>query len=88
MVYAAIGLSLLFVFLLIAFNVRSNHWRNRRKKQRREVPDRRVNKGRRKRNNLDHESSLPDRRHGGDRRVGPETRRHKKRRAEDHLGHS
>lgn len=59
MVYAAIGLSLLFVFLFIAFNVRSNHWRNRRKKQRRELHDR---------------------------RVGLETPRHKKRRAEEHLG--
>jgi len=88
MVYTAIAGLILFVILLIAFNVRSNGWRNRRKSQRREIPDRRVNKGRRKQNSLDHESSLPDRRKGGDRRVGPVTRRHKKRRAEDRFGHN
>jgi len=86
MVYAAIAISLLFVAVLIAFNVRSNHWRNRRNAQRRVVPDRRVNKGRRKRNNFEHESGLPDRRRSVERRVGPATRRHKKRRAEDRLG--
>jgi len=76
----------LFVILLISFNVRSNGWRNRRKSQRREMHDRRIGNGRRKQNSLDHESSLPDRRKGGDRRIGPLTRRHKKRRAEDRLG--
>jgi len=85
MVYITIAISLLFVALLIAFNVRTNHWRNRRKAERRKIPDRRVNKGRRERNNLEHEDDLPDRREG-DRRVGPITRRHKKRRAEDRLG--
>ena len=88
MEYAAIAGSVLFVIILIAFNVRSNGWRNRRKSQRREVPDRRIGNGRRKKNNLDHESSLPDRRKDGERRIGPMTRRHKKRRAEDRLGRS
>ncbi len=87
MVYVAIFGSLLLVALLIAFNVRTDGWRNRRKAQRRKIPDRRVNPGRRKRNVLEHESKLPDRRMHGDRRVGPPTRRHKKRRAEDRLPH-
>jgi len=86
MEYAATAGALLLVLLLIAFNVRTNKWRNRRKKERREVEDRRGNKGRRKRNGLEHESELPDRRHESERRVGPVTRRHKKRRAEDRLG--
>jgi hypothetical protein len=86
MVYAAIAASLLLVGLLLAMMIRTNHWRNRRKAQRRVILDRRVNPGRRKRNALEHESSLPDRRKRPDRRVGPVTRRHKKRRAEDRLG--
>lgn len=86
MVYAAIAVSILFVVLLIVFNVRTNRWRNRREEQRRSVPDRRVSKGRRKRNEYEHESTLQDRRRGGDRRIGPVTRRHKKRRAEDRPG--
>lgn len=86
MVYAAIAVSILFVVLLIAFNVRTHGWRNRRKAQRREVPDRRVNEGRRKRNEYEHHSSLKDRRDKGDRRIGPVTRRHKKRRSKDRLG--
>ena len=86
MIYSAVAGLILFVILLIAFNVRSNGWRNRRKSQRREIPDRRVNRGRRKRNTLEHESSLPNRRRGGDRRIGPVTRRHKKRRMEDRRG--
>ena len=89
MVYGVIAGLILFVILLIAFNVRSNGWRNRREEQRRKVQDRRVGgNGRRKRNTLEHESSLPDRRRAVDRRVGPVTRRRKKRRAEDHLGRS
>lgn len=87
MVYAAIALSVLFVILLIAFNVRSNSWRNRRKSLRRKIKDRRIHKGRRKNNDLEHESSLADRRMHTDRRVGPVTRRHKKRRAEDRGHH-
>lgn len=79
--------SLLIIVVLIALTVRTNHWRNRRKSQRRKIPDRRVNSGRRKRNHFEHESQLEDRRHNGDRRVGPSTRRHKKRRAEDRVGH-
>lgn len=86
MVYAAIAGSLFFIVLLLALTIRSNGWRNRRKAQRRIVSDRRVDSGRRKRNTLEHESSLPNRRIGSDRRIGPVTRRHKKRRAEDHLG--
>ncbi len=87
MVYAAIAVSVLFVVLLIAFNVRTNSWRNRRQSQRRKIADRRVNKGRRESNNLEHESGLAERRLHADRRVGPVTRRHKKRRAED-RGHN
>ena len=87
MVYAAIALSLLFVILLIAFNVRSTHWRNRRNMDRRKVDDRRTANGRRKHNGFDHEGDQTDRRHVGDRRIGTQTRRHKKRRAEDRLGH-
>ena len=83
MIYAAIVGSLLLVALIVAFSVRTSAWRNRRKMQRRVIPDRRVNPGRRKRNSLEHESSLPDRRKSPDRRVGPVTRRHKKRRSED-----
>lgn len=88
MVYVAVAGSLLFIVLLLALMVRTNGWRNRRKAQRRIIADRRVNPGRRKRNTLEHESSLPNRRKGVDRRVGPVTRRHKKRRAEDRLGHN
>jgi hypothetical protein len=88
MIYLAIFGSLLFIVLLIAFNVRTDHWRNRRSgKDRRKIPDRRVNPGRRKRNVLEHESKLVDRRRSSDRRVGPVTRRHKKRRAEDRFVH-
>ena len=86
MKYVAIFGSLFLIVLIISFSVRTNHWRNRRKAQRRVVPDRRVNPGRRKQNSLEHESSLPDRRKNGDRRIGPATRRHKRRRSEDRHG--
>ena len=88
MEYAAVAASLLFVILLVSFNVRSNGWRNRRKNDRRAQGDRRVANGRRKNNGVNEDEEHPDRRHNGNRRVGPETRRHKKRRAEDRLGHS
>lgn len=87
MVFSAIAGSLLIIILLMALMIRTKNWRNRRKAQRRVAPDRRENPGLRKCNTLEHESSLPDRRKCTDRRERPVTRRHKKRRSEDHLGH-
>lgn len=61
---------------------------DRRKSKRRSgLKDRRVQNGRRKSNQLMHESKLPERRHHrSERRVGEKTRRHKRRRREDQAG--
>lgn len=60
---------------------------DRRTEQRRSGPkERRVIKGRRKANQLQHESQLNDRRQQHDeRRTGERTRRHKKRRKADNV---
>jgi len=87
LIYLAIALSLLFVLLLVAFNVRTDRWRNRRKGDRRKMPDRRKNSGRRVQELSDDDSELPERRVADERRTGLQTRRHKKRRAEDRMNH-
>ncbi|MGB5966228.1 MAG: hypothetical protein WBF77_00225 [Sulfurimonadaceae bacterium] len=50
------------------------------------MKDRRVDKGRRKANQLQHESKLSERRHQrSERRQGEKTRRHKRRRKDDKV---
>ena len=86
--FMTIGLLvLLAVILFVGFNTRNDKFRNRRKKQRRIYGDRRHNVvGRRKKMDFQHENQLRDRRyHESDRRVGPDERRRRKRRAEDRV---
>jgi len=80
-------LVLLAVILFVGLNTRNDKFRNRRKKQRRIYGDRRHNiVGRRKKMEFQHENQLRERRyHDSDRRVGPDERRHRKRRAEDRV---
>ncbi len=87
MVFSAVAGSLLIILLLIALIIRTNNWRNRRKAQRRNVLERRVNPGQRKCNIHEYENAFSERRKCTDRRERAVTRRHKKRRTEDRLGH-
>lgn len=83
----------IFGFLVIAFlwlhfrNPYSGKNDRRKTKRRSGLKDRRVSSGRRKSNQLMHESKLPERRHQrSERRIGEKTRRHKRRRKEDKVG--
>jgi len=78
------------VLLFYWFKIRNPYSgkNDRRKNKRRSgLKDRRVQKnGRRKSNQLFHESKLPERRHHrSERRVGEKTRRHTRRRKEDNI---
>lgn len=82
MLYAKILLIVLVVTAIFAFNVRTDHWRNRRKTNRRKSRGRRRGMGRRTRTEMN--MVRRDRRHRVfDRRNGPVTRRHHKRRESD-----
>ena len=78
---------LILVFLWLKFRNPYSGKNDRRKDERRSgVKDRRKMRGRRKANQLKHESQLTDRREQrSDRRVGEKTRRHRKRRKSDHV---
>jgi len=87
------SLGLLFGAVVVVFlwinlrNPYSGKNDRRKKEQRSGVKDRRVSKrGRRKANQLKHESQLTDRREErSDRRVGERNRRHRKRRKSDRV---
>lgn len=79
------GLLLLGLIILIALNIHTDNWRNRRIEQRRQLDERRGGTGRRMRNNREFLAKASDRRRGLDRRMGPLTRRRKRRRAEDRF---
>lgn len=75
------------VILFYWFKIRNPYsGKNDRRKRERRVgaKERRKQKGRRKSNQLLHESKLPERRHEhAERRLGEITRRHKRRRKDD-----
>jgi hypothetical protein len=79
--------ALVIIFLWLKFRNPYSGSKDRRKEQRRVgMKDRRVDKGRRKANQLQHESKLPERRHErAERRQGEKTRRHKRRRKDDKV---
>ncbi len=79
--------ALVIIFLWLKFRNPYSGSKDRRKEQRRAgMKDRRVDQGRRKANQLTHESKLPERRHQrSERRQGEKTRRHKRRRKDDHV---
>ena len=78
---------LVIIFLWLKFHNPYSGKNDRRKSERREgMKDRRVDHGRRKANQLKHESQLAERREErSDRRQGEKTRRHKRRRKDDHV---
>ena len=78
---------LVIIFLWLKFHNPYSGKKNRREKQQRSgVKDRRVSIGRRKSNQLKHESQLDDRRYErSDRRQGEKNRRHQRRRKEDQV---
>ena len=77
------------VLLFLWFKFRNPYTgkNDRRKEQQRSgIKERRVAKGRRKQNQLKHESQLSDRREErSERRTGEKNRRHKKRRKSDNI---
>jgi len=75
------------IYLWIKFRNPYSGKNDRRKEQQRsDIKDRRVSKGRRKQNQLKHESKLTDRREQrSERRIGEKNRRHKKRRKADNI---
>lgn len=77
------------VLLFLWFKFRNPYTgkKDRRKEQRRSgVKERRLSEGRRKQNQLKHESQLEDRRkERPERRIGEKNRRHKKRRKADNI---
>jgi len=77
--------ALVIIFLWLKFRNPYSGKNDRRKEKRRVgLKDRRVTQGRRKANQLKHESKLTDRRQQrSDRRQGEKTRRHKRRRKDD-----
>ncbi len=79
--------ALVVIFLWLKFRNPYSGSKDRREEQRRAgMKDRRVDHGRRTANQLQHESKLADRRfQRSDRRQGEETRRHKRRRKDDHA---
>ncbi|MEN8146142.1 MAG: hypothetical protein ABFR02_00820 [Campylobacterota bacterium] len=79
--------ALVIIFLWLKFHNPYSGKNDRRSLLRRiGLKDRRVDRGRRKANQLKHESKLPERRHHrSERRVGEKTRRHKRRRQDDHV---
>lgn len=79
------GLLLLGLIMLIALNLYTDNWRNRRVEQRRQLDERRGSLGRRMRNNRDYLAKAYERRRSLDRRMGPLTRRRTRRRVEDRL---
>jgi len=79
------GLLLVGLIMLIALNLYTDNWRNRRVEQRRQLDERRGSLGRRMRNNRDYLAKAYERRRSLDRRMGPLTRRRTRRRAEDRL---
>lgn len=79
---------LVIILLWLKFHNPYSGKKDRRKEKRRSgLKDRRVeHQGRRKSNQLQHESKLPERRHHrSERRVGEKSRRHKRRRKDDKL---
>jgi len=78
---------LVIIFLWLKFrNPYSGKNDRRHEKRRSGLKDRRVMQGRRKANQLKHESKLTDRREKrSDRRQGQRTRRHRKRRKDDKV---
>ena len=79
---------LVAIFLWVKLHNPYSGKNDRRKKERRSgIKDRRITKrGRRKANQLKHESQLTDRRQErSDRRIGERTRRHHKRRKADRV---
>lgn len=78
---------IVIIFLWIKFHNPYSGSKDRRKEKRRTgLKDRRVDNGRRKANQLKHESKLPERRHHrSERRFGMRTRRHKRRRKDDKV---
>lgn len=79
------GLLLVGLIMLIALNLYTDNWRNRRVEQRRQLDERRGSLGRRMRNNRDYLAKAYERRRSLDRRMGPLTRRRTRRRVEDRL---
>ncbi len=79
--------ALVIIFLWLKFRNPYSGKNDRRKAKRRiGLKDRRASQGRRKANQLKHESQLPDRREQrSDRRVGEATRRHRHRRKSDKV---
>ncbi len=77
--------ALVVVFLWLKFRNPYSGKNDRRSEKRRVgMKNRRVDRGRRKANQLKHESKLTDRReHRSERRQGEKNRRHKRRRKED-----
>jgi len=73
------------LFLWFKFRNPYSGKKDRREKQQRSgIKERRIAKGRRKQNQLQHESKLSDRREErSERRMGKKTRRHTKRRKAD-----
>lgn len=76
MIVLKILAALLFVAAIIGFNVRTDSWRNRRKRERRKIQDRRKRIGRRTNDAVGRFNKHHDRRMTSDRRKGPLTRRH------------
>ena len=78
---------LVIIFLWLKFRNPYSGKKDRREGKRRVgMKNRRVSVGRRKSNQLKHESKLDDRRHfRSDRRQGEKNRRHKRRRKEDQV---
>jgi len=78
---------LVIIFLWLKFRNPYSGKKDRREEQQRSgIKDRRVSVGRRKSNQLKHESKLDERRHHrSDRRQGEKNRRHTRRRKEDQL---
>ena len=79
--------TLVVIFLWLKFRNPYSGKKDRRQEQQRSgIKDRRVSIGRRKSNQLQHESKLSERRYErSDRRQGEKTRRHKRRRKEDQV---
>ena len=77
--------ALVIIFLWLKFRNPYTGSKDRRKEKRRVgMKDRRVDRGRRKANQLKHESKLAERRsQRSERRQGVKNRRHKRRRKED-----
>ena len=79
--------ALVIIFLWLKFRNPYSGKNDRRSLLRRiGLKNRRVDRGRRKSNQLKHESKLSERRtHRSERRQGEKTRRHKRRRKDDHV---